>query len=406
LIGDTQVIVVDSTGLPLAYSMTNERNIQAYHNERKGQKLAWQKYESELAKYERRELDTFPEGPATPVFPSLGILGTQITSPNAEQFFSTYQTAFPHSCSSSHNTRVVDIENDELDQIGTIGSQPVFVLSDTTHPLYKLAYDIKVAGSVSGDVWRYVNKDIPAPSFEEYVDQNPLLFIQNPWKQWVALGEYDFLLDGGCGKPVIYLYPTKPTQVSLKFNVPVQFTKQIPTYAGTWRVLAHPSGQLVNLNPAATDCRSIDTQAPGSEYALLACQTNTYPYLYWAGNVTSKDYPTLTDGWIVSRDELPHFLDEKLTEMGLNETEKNDFIGYWHPHLLEMTAPYFRISFLQTAELNSLFPMTITPQPDTTFRIFMDYSPLAERPQEEPEPQVLDKLVRNGFTLVEWGGLK
>jgi hypothetical protein len=108
----------------------------------------------------------------------------------------------------------------------------------------------------------------------------------------------------------------------------------------------------------------------------------------------------------VSRDKLHDFLDQKLTEVGLNDTEKNDFISYWHPHLLEMTAPYFRISFLQTAEVNSLFPMTITPQPDTTFRIFMDYSPLAGRPQEDPEPQVLDKLVRNGFTLVEWGGLK
>ena len=90
----------------------------------------------------------------------------------------------------------------------------------------------------------------------------------------------------------------------------------------------------------------------------------------------------------------------------VNDKEKNDFISYWLPDMLAKNTPYYRISFLQTNDLNSLFPMQVSPSPDTTFRLFLDYSPLTGKPQKIPQPQTLDKLVRNGFTLVEWGGLK
>jgi internalin A len=79
---------------------------------------------------------------------------------------------------------------------------------------------------------------------------------------------------------------------------------------------------------------------------------------------------------------------------------------YWLPDMENKNAPYYRISFLQTNDLNSLFPMTVKPQPNTIFRLFLDYLPLNEEPKISIEPQSLNKLIRNGFTLVEWGGLK
>ena len=69
-------------------------------------------------------------------------------------------------------------------------------------------------------------------------------------------------------------------------------------------------------------------------------------------------------------------------------------------------APFYRISFLQTQDLNRIFPMTISPIPNTIFRIFLDYLPLNQKPDSFIKPQVLNKLIRQGFTMVEWGGLK
>ena len=160
---------------------------------------------------------------------------------------------------------------------------------------------------------------------EQYVSQNPLLFVKNYWQQWVALGEYDIKLPGGCGKPVVYLYPAQPTDVSVQFQIPVQFTKDIPKYAGSWQVRAYPNGSLVNLKPQFTDCQQFSIEQRGSEYAKQACQNNTYPYLYWAGNVIFRNYPITTSGWIVEQKELSSFLNEKLTETGLNDKERNDF---------------------------------------------------------------------------------
>jgi len=213
-------------------------------------------------------------------------------------------------------------------------------------------------------------------------------------------------LPGGCGKPVIYLYPQKTTQVSVKFNVPVQFTADIPKYDDSWQVLANPDGSLQNLKSNQATCSRIDFTKKGSEYAQKACETNNYPYLYWAGNIYSQKYPGITKGWVVAKDDLNDFLQNKLSEIGLSLNEKKDFMEYWLPDMLSKNSPYYRLSFLQTNELNYLFPMTVEPKPDTIFRIFLDYLPLSQKPTQEILPQSLNKLVRNGFTFVEWGGLK
>jgi hypothetical protein len=343
--------------------------------------------------------------------PSLGFSSSQLNKQANLKFFNNYETAIPGGCAFTHNTRVVNVSDNDLEQIGTLGNMPVYRLKDTNHPLYTLAYNNKLyyysqEYSQDSTMWDQINKGMHKPTREEYVSQNPLLFVKDSWNQWVALGEFDIKLPGGCGKPVVYLYPTQPTNVSVHFQVPVQFTTDIPTYAGSWQVKAYPDGSLVNLKSKFTNCQQIDTQRKGSEYAKQACLTNTYPYLYWSGNVSSTNYPNITNGWIVDQKNVRSFLTEKLTAMGLNSKERQDFTSYWVPEMLKKNAPYYRVSFLQTNDLNQLFPMTVNPKPDTTFRIFLDYSPLTQKPEQLPQPQSLNTLVRNGFTLVEWGGLK
>lgn len=47
-------------------------------------------------------------------------------------------------------------------------------------------------------------------------------------------------------------------------------------------------------------------------------------------------------------------------------------------------------------------PLTITPEPDTTIRVLMEYKGLEN--SIEVEEQSLETPERKGFVAVEWGG--
>ena len=65
--------------------------------------------------------------------------------------------------------------------------------------------------------------------------------------------------------------------------------------------------------------------------------------------------------------------------------------------------PTTRVSFI-TDEWDQNVPLDLTPKPDTTIRLFMDWSPVtADATIEKPKEVTTAK--RSGFTLVEWGGL-
>ena len=60
----------------------------------------------------------------------------------------------------------------------------------------------------------------------------------------------------GCGgKPVIYLYPEEPTEVTVKVDIDGVFTSTYPAYGNGWTVTAQPDGTL--------------TDAAGREYYCL-----------------------------------------------------------------------------------------------------------------------------------------
>jgi hypothetical protein len=63
--------------------------------------------------------------------------------------------------------------------------------------------------------------------------------------------------------------------------------------------------------------------------------------------------------------------------------------------------PYNVISF-QTEAYTSTAVLEVIPTPDSTIRIMMAYYPSDEA--VEILPQHLETPVREGFTVVEWGG--
>ena len=176
------------------------------------------------------------------------------------------------------------------------------------------------------------------------------------------------------GKPVIYLYPEKETEVSVKLDFDGKLTYTYPAIGNGWKVLAKPDGTLTNL-------------ADGS----------THYYLFWEG--TARPKWTYEKGFVVKGSETEKFLRESLAKMGLTPREYNDFITYWVPKMQDNK--YNLISF-SGEEYSEIAKLTVEPKPDTVIRIHMMWKALDE--PVDIEPQVLPTYRRKGFTLVEWGG--
>lgn len=176
-------------------------------------------------------------------------------------------------------------------------------------------------------------------------------------------------------KPVIYLYPTEETEVTVKLNLDGELTCTYPAYHDGWTVTAYPDGKLIDEN--------------GREYYCL----------YWEGETyTQYDF---SRGFCVKGEDTTMFLENVLAKIGLTEREANEFIIYWLPQM-ERNA-YNLISFQADAYTNSA-ELEITPAPDSLLRVFMAWKPLDTA--VDIEPQEFAGFERSGFTVVEWGGAK
>lgn len=391
----------DSTGLTYSYSLTTSNQITDYENKKKQTDLALIEYKKQVELFNQKKLKEYPTSPEYITLPGLRFTNSENNLGN--NFYQTYDAAFPGACGGNLSTLAIsNVSANDLEPVQSQSSYPLFTLKDPKHPLYELSYYTKT--SQDDEAYKGVNNGKSKPTFEAYVVQHPLIFFKDAFDRWIVVGEFDIKLMGGCGKPVIYLYPEKPTAVHLSFTSAVSLDTQIPTYHDGWNVLANPNGTLQDLQPQYTDCSTIGIRT-GSEYAPLACKNNIYPYIYWSGKSLYNNYPQTTGGWIVEKNNIERFLTEILSSVGLTPSESKDMTDYWVPEMMKKDMPYYRISFVQTDQMNDFIPMTVNPLPDTVFRIFLQYEPLSSKPNIYPEPQTLHKVSRKGFTLVEWGGL-
>lgn len=183
---------------------------------------------------------------------------------------------------------------------------------------------------------------------------------------------YPLYLDA---KPIIYFYPEAPTVCSAKITLNGELTCTYPAHnADGWEnFTAYPDGTLVFPD--------------GKEYYAL----------YWEGiHLTEWDF---SKGFCVKGEDTAAFLEWALAEQGLTSREANEFIIYWLP--LMQNNPYNVIAFQTTAYTDGAV-LDISPSPDSLLRVFMAYYPTEN--EMEIQPQIFDKFVRKGFTVVEWGG--
>jgi len=296
----------------------------------------------------------------------------QVTWSDGSKNNLAYTFTAGNDCGQSLVVTVNGISDDRLIPVGkNFLGDVIYGFSNPNDPILKQTYAT------------YVNERDPQQniSYSSFSSSRPVFFWRDPFGRLVRFLRSDFLIGGGCGKPVIYLYPEKTENVSVQILLAGKLTKTDPPYVNGWNVLASPDGKLIDMKSG-----------------------KSYPYLFWEGevNVPSTSIPrSKLRGFVVKADDIHDFLKDKLAQFGLNEKEIVDFMEFWEPRITG--APYFYIKFFGNQYMDKIAPLVISPRPDTVIRILMDFIPL-DHPISVQNQQII-KPERKGFTVVEWGGV-
>ena len=176
-------------------------------------------------------------------------------------------------------------------------------------------------------------------------------------------------------KPIIYIYPTEKIDLTIKLKNDYLLTHTYPKYNNGWNITVDTNGNIYDKNTK-----------------------RNYYALYWEGIDNSKI--NMSSGFIIEGKDTVEFLEEKLEILGLNEKEINEFIIYWLPKM--ENNKYNFIRFKTKEEIESYMPLEISKTPDTLIRVYMDFMPLDKK--INVSKQKLEKVIRHGYTIVEWGG--
>ena len=288
-------------------------------------------------------------------------------SNNQSEYFT--QSTGLSGCGANGYESVKDVSESQVIQVGiTDKGTKLYQLPTSNSAIKKLFTDDYAKGQMTED------KSLQNLTIQQLSDVHGYFLVKNSLGDWMLFLRSDLFSGGGCGKPVIYLYPTHETSVSVKVGADV--VKSDPTYGDGWQnVLAEPSGAL--------------------QY-----QGKSYDSLFWEGYGFGR-YPAITSGTVVPTSQAIATIRQQLAAQGLNSKEINDFVDYWGPKM--PNKPYVRLTWLGTSTMNQLAPLRISPTPQSLIRVFLDFDGL-DKPINIPK-QTLVKLPRDGFTVVEWGGL-
>jgi hypothetical protein len=261
----------------------------------------------------------------------------------------------------------------------TTDGENVYTYANPDNEILRKMYADKNTAAYFEVTDNYVNLDVSKYTYEQFLNYNPVLFWQDALGNWIRFTNTRFLPMAEKCKPVIYLYPESTATLNVQITPNGGFTKTIPQYpVGGWNVIADSKSVITDL--------------------LTGIK---YPYLYWSG--IGVNYPINYDlGWVVSKNDVSSFLDNKLPLLGLKGKEIDDFKEYWVPKLSVQN--YYQIYFLTKGQIDKMDPLKISPvNPDSVIRVTLTAKGLDK--EITVRPQILPKTPkRYGFTVVEWGG--
>ncbi|MEI6499031.1 MAG: hypothetical protein WCO23_03640, partial [bacterium] len=146
----------------------------------------------------------------------------------------------------------------------TTTNEDLYKIKSSDDPLLKEIYNFYKIGREQASV-----------SYDDFAKLNPVFIYRDFFNDYQIFLSADYGALAECGKPVVYLYPEKDMNVSVK--VAADITKSEPIYGNGWSVFAKPNGQIISDGKA-------------------------YPYLFWEGQ--GQKYPEINSGFIVKKENL------------------------------------------------------------------------------------------------------
>ncbi|MFK7784264.1 MAG: hypothetical protein AB8B56_04060 [Crocinitomicaceae bacterium] len=181
-------------------------------------------------------------------------------------------------------------------------------------------------------------------------------------------------------KPVIYLYPEIETTVSVTVKPAGELSFTYPKYEDQWNCTAFPSGEL-------------------------KLEGKSYNYLFWEAEqqIDNEKLRASASVRITKNDFVP-FLERSLDQFGFTSKEKADFITFWAPMMIRHEATEIR--FILNEACDQFAELEISPIPENILRFYMIWNPTNADTIDSTESLDIPEQIRNGFTVLEWGGLE
>ncbi|WP_257461692.1 SH3 domain-containing protein [Archangium lipolyticum] len=273
------------------------------------------------------------------------------------------------------NPAPADVRAADLVEVGQVkGAGPIFTLKDSEHP------DVE-------RTWKEFH-DFP-PTHPSYVSKEGFFESSPPLFWWDSFGRLLRVLPTDLSvpcmeEPIVYFYPERPMHVRYTLAPEVRVARAEPLARdNAWTFLATPQGLLEEVDAAPGRAR------------------RTFKRLFWEG--TSVRFPPPAEGVCLPGSRTSEYFREVLPRLGLQPHETEDFLEAWVPRM--EGAAFNVIGFHPREVVDRLAPVRVSPAPTWMIRILMDATPVEECP--ELQAPVLPEAMpaREGFSVVEWGGV-
>lgn len=203
-------------------------------------------------------------------------------------------------------------------------------------------------------------------------------FVNRPGHKQYDLSSCEFRC---IAKPVIYLYPEKPTYIDVKLEIPngrVAVSDPLyPEETGWQNVLAYPNGELIYK---------------GKKYRDLFYETEVrFEY-------------EINRGVYLAKNSVYQEVERYLTLLGLNDFEKSEYLEYWMPEVEKIEKDFVLFSVLTPNEKHAVDRVYIDPVPDTEIMFLTHFKGVDIPYPVEKQDFPAAAKERKGFTVVEWGG--
>jgi hypothetical protein len=196
-------------------------------------------------------------------------------------------------------------------------------------------------------------------------------------------------------KPVVLFYNYQENQeISVEIKLKNEMSKFSSVYPKPkllkenelcWKIKFLKNGMLENLENA-----------------------RKYPYLFWEADTWKESeifYKTMESFVCLKSEEVEERLDGILNQLGLNFTERCDFISYWLPILT--SSPFVKISFLNEEIYERIASMNIYPTPKNILRLIMIIKTSNYFVESNLNiGNLMKNIDRNDSLVIEWGGIQ